>query len=118
MTIEPGRHKLDVARRQRVHDSLPHKGRKMLCEPCQALSVTPHWEYVKREVLSIQAPTIGRKYTDLALDVANNPIIGSGGRCQNGCVRRQLSNESGDPLVIRPKIVPPIGNAMCFINHE
>lgn len=71
------------------------------------------------QVLSNEvAPDYLQVAAHLLLDVGDNPIVGRGGRSQDGDVAGQAVYDLRDALVVRPKVVSPVRYRVGFVDHH
>src|SRR2546423_11460302 len=60
----------------------------------------------------------GDVLTELGRHVVDDPVVGRGGRREDGDVRPEHRQEPADPLVVRPEVVAPVGDAVGLVDDE
>ncbi len=78
-----------------------------------------HVDHGEGEALPVQWPAQGQRVVaELAGNVVDHPRVGGRGGRQHRCRRRQPGQHLPDPPVVRPKVVPPVGNAVRLVHHQ
>src|SRR5205085_2527824 len=102
-----------------VNDTRAGKLRNCMRQPAQARYVAGQMDILQTETRASQdAAGDGQRQAELLLEVGNDAVVRRGGRGEDRQVSWQRLKQSSDAAIIWPKIVPPIGNAMSFVDHE
>ena len=119
LVLEPFRHQLRIAHGQRVDDSVTGKDGELFGEPGQPLRLPGQAYGLQRERRTRQGTTLNLQITsEYVAQVLHHPIVRGGGCSEQSHVAREISGRPLDSLIVRPKIVPPVGNAVTLVDHE
>jgi hypothetical protein len=57
-------------------------------------------------------------FAELSEDVVYDPVVGSCRGTEDRNASRKQLQDPGDAPIIRPKVVTPVADAVCFVDHE
>jgi len=104
---------------QRVDDAAALELRNVIREPRHSRGLGWDAQVLQPKALANQrAADNVQVRSQLSGNVVHHAFVRGGGGGQHRQVRWQRSQHANDAPVVRAEIVPPIGDAMCFVHNE
>ena len=123
VAAQPLRHQVGVALGERVDDPRARQLRQVLDEPGEPVGLAGEVDDLEAQAGAAERPAVGAQRggaadAQLLLDVADHAVVGGRGRAQHRHALRQPLEHVGDPPVVGPEVVAPVGDAVRLVDHQ
>lgn len=108
--------------RQRVDDPRTRQIPQLLPQPRQPMCRIRQLQHTQPKALPVQRPpqnqSVPTPRAQLLGHIRGHPRVRGRRRGQHRHPRRQLREHRAQPTVVRPEVVPPVGNTVRLVDHQ
>lgn len=108
-----------ITDRERIYDPVTRKSGQLFRQPYEPFCLALQADCLKSKGGAVEvAANDLHVWPEHFHQIVDYPIIRRGGSCQQPEIWRQVADDAFDQSVVWAKIMAPVRDAMCLIDHE